>query len=114
MRQCLYVLFLQIIMSDDIEPESIIQQCGESINKIVLYLSSMANVSQDLTDQGRILVSRTSEAMFNWSNGKNINQSKEDPPGTIWWDGPLGNFIFNVLSLCHNSEYEPLNIKIKD
>ena len=110
----LYVLFLQIIMSDDIEPESIIQQCGESINKIVLYLSSMANVSQDLTDQGRILVSRTSEAMFNWSNGKNINQSKEDPPGTIWWDGPLGNFIFNVLRLCRNSEYEQLNIKLKD
>ena len=44
-------------MSDDIEPESIIQQCGESINKIVLYLSLMANVSQDLTDEGRILVS---------------------------------------------------------
>ena len=89
---------------------NVISNCGEAINQIVLCLSAIESIEPELIEEGTQLVKSATEAMTLFTKGLSINQSSSDPPGSIWWEGRLGNFIFNVLRLARNMLplYEPL------
>ena len=89
---------------------NVISNCGEAINQIVLCLSAIESIEPELIEEGTQLVKSATEAMTLFTKGLSINQSSSDPPGSIWWEGRLGNFIFNVLRLTRNMSplYEPI------
>ena len=99
-------------MATEQDIENTLRECNETINKIMILLSSIPieNINDSLLSDGNTLLQRSFEAMNLFVSGLSFCQSKEDPPQNFWWDGKLSNFLFKILRYTRddNSAYDKL------
>jgi hypothetical protein len=78
--------------------------CHKTCSRIVTTMAGIPTVRQDIIEDGEGIIRAVVEAMRNHAAHRSINQSRDDPAGSWWWEGRLGSWMCSVLRISRDAD----------